>query len=175
MNIDHSGEVYGRLTIIGYSHHGGKGRKRAHYLCKCKCGSEKIILYQSLRAGLTVSCGCYSSEISRRNIRNAHKVNRRKNYSGIRYGRLIAKDFSHSDDNGRIYWKFLCDCGRESISRIDMVKNGHTKSCGCYMKDVSRDRMLCIKGYGIIKDNHSLYDAKIIQLKIAAFIRDINK
>jgi hypothetical protein len=29
-----------------------------HWLCKCDCGNEKIILGNSLKKGITKSCGC---------------------------------------------------------------------------------------------------------------------
>lgn len=34
-------------------------------------------------------------------------------------------------------YKFLCDCGNEIISFFYPIKNGRTKSCGCYKKDVA--------------------------------------
>lgn len=30
--------------------------------------------------------------------------------------------------------RFLCDCGKEFITRFSAVKNGHTKSCGCLQR-----------------------------------------
>lgn len=35
----------------------------------------------------------------------------------------------------------LCDCGKETITRLDRVKSGKTKSCGCYSIQVVRERM----------------------------------
>lgn len=33
------------------------------------------------------------------------------------------------------YGLYKCECGNEFMARISEVKNGHTKSCGCYRKE----------------------------------------
>lgn len=57
---DLSGKTFGRLTVMHYTH--SDSHRVPHYLCKCECGTEKIISSQSLKRGLTVSCGCYHRE-----------------------------------------------------------------------------------------------------------------
>jgi hypothetical protein len=42
------------VVIEPAAHVGGKGR----YICKCDCGTERIVYAQSLRAGTSKSCGC---------------------------------------------------------------------------------------------------------------------
>lgn len=42
---------------------------------------------------------------------------------------------------GCIYWKFKCDCGKETITRLTMVVNGRTRSCGCLRKIYSKIRV----------------------------------
>ena len=34
------------------------GHKRTACLCRCDCGTERVVYTQSLRGGLTKSCGC---------------------------------------------------------------------------------------------------------------------
>ena len=34
------------------------GHKRTACLCRCDCGTERVLYAQSLRGGLTKSCGC---------------------------------------------------------------------------------------------------------------------
>lgn len=34
------------------------GHKRTACLCRCDCGTERVVYAQSLRGGLTKSCGC---------------------------------------------------------------------------------------------------------------------
>ena len=38
--------------------------------------------------------------------------------------------------NNKIYWKCRCKCGTEKLVRSDGLKNGTTKSCGCYKKSI---------------------------------------
>lgn len=50
---------FGKLTVISY--HGSDKGNRSLYNCKCDCGSEITVRADSLRAGLTTSCGCIKS------------------------------------------------------------------------------------------------------------------
>lgn len=50
------GEVYGSLTILAEAARDGYGRR--HVLCRCTCGTEKIICLTNLLQGLTKGCGC---------------------------------------------------------------------------------------------------------------------
>lgn len=52
------GDVFGKLEVIGYF---GKNNNNSNiWVCKCNChsGIVKNILENSLKAGLTKSCGC---------------------------------------------------------------------------------------------------------------------
>lgn len=66
---DHSGEKHGRLLLLGRapSHLYG----RTNYFCRCDCGREVSVLWQSIKRGTTVSCGCYLLSILRTKGRNA--------------------------------------------------------------------------------------------------------
>lgn len=55
--IDLTGMTFGRLTVRAEAERGRSGQSR--WLCQCSCGNTKSILSQSLREGLTKSCGCY--------------------------------------------------------------------------------------------------------------------
>lgn len=60
---DLTGKTFGRLSVVSFHHREWRGKKSIiHYLCKCICGTEKIILRASLSRGLTTSCGCYRKE-----------------------------------------------------------------------------------------------------------------
>lgn len=43
---------------------------------------------------------------------------------------VVERDFNHSAKG--VFWKCICDCGTERVVRSDRLKNGETKSCGCY-------------------------------------------
>ena len=58
--IDLSGNRYGKIVVLNYSHtHNGK---EAMYACKCDCGTEKVIRGSHLSQGKIVSCGCHRKE-----------------------------------------------------------------------------------------------------------------
>lgn len=50
------GQRFGKLTVI--KRVGNDKNNRVQYLCKCECGSTKIIRGSSLTSGNTKSCGC---------------------------------------------------------------------------------------------------------------------
>lgn len=63
------------------------------------------------------------------------------NFPGRRFGRLIVETYIFGSKNRRGRWKCICDCGNEAIVRIDALKTGFTKSCGCLNKE-TQDRLL---------------------------------
>ena len=54
--------------------------------------------------------------------------------TGRRFTRLYVVGL-YEVRNKRAYWNCLCDCGNTLISRSDALKEGHTKSCGCWNTD----------------------------------------
>jgi hypothetical protein len=61
------------------------------------------------------------------------RVYKRKNLSGLRFGKLVAESYSHDDPNGDCVsiWKCKCDCGGEAFVRIGALSSGRIQSCGC--------------------------------------------
>ena len=60
--IDLTGQPFGRLIVI--REYGRAKNGAVLWLCKCKCGVEKVIRGSSLtrRKNPTVSCGCWNEE-----------------------------------------------------------------------------------------------------------------
>ncbi|WP_156466241.1 hypothetical protein [Janibacter sp. Soil728] len=58
--IDETGNVYGRLTVIGRAESGSKSGAR--WRCLCECGIETTVMGCHLRSGSTSSCGCFHRE-----------------------------------------------------------------------------------------------------------------
>lgn len=56
--IDLTGQTFGRLTVVRYSHY---QNGTSFYECKCICGKEVIASGYRLRTGQTKSCGCLRS------------------------------------------------------------------------------------------------------------------
>ena len=51
---------FGRLLVLERVENNKHGCAR--WLCKCDCGTTKVVLGQSLRNGSIVSCGCYQRD-----------------------------------------------------------------------------------------------------------------
>lgn len=62
-----------------------------------------------------------------------------KNEAGNRYGMLTVLRPYNSDKAGR-NWLCRCDCGREIVVRGMLLRNGATRSCGCYRRMGLEDR-----------------------------------
>ena len=79
------GKKFGRLTVIKFHHREAKYRNlmnkdgtfriggyKNFYVCKCDCGSYKIINEQSLKRGLSKSCGCLFNELRKKGFHKKH-------------------------------------------------------------------------------------------------------
>lgn len=54
--------------------------------------------------------------------------------TGQRFERLTVIGFSHKTKTA-VYWKCICDCGKEVIASRQSLRCGDKKSCGCYHRD----------------------------------------
>lgn len=63
-----------------------------------------------------------------------------KNLTGLRFGRLTVETFA-----GRLSkhssWHCRCDCGMKTVVTCGDLTTGHTSSCGCLRRDVTRARV----------------------------------
>ena len=53
---------------------------------------------------------------------------------GKKYNFLTVIDRAQNDASGRAQWLCQCDCGKMVIVKGSSLRNGKTKSCGCYQK-----------------------------------------
>ena len=58
-----------------------------------------------------------------------------KNEIGNTYGYLTVITRAENDKEGRAQWLCQCKCGNQVIVRGKALRNGNTKSCGCYQKE----------------------------------------
>lgn len=67
-------------------------------------------------------------------------------YIGKKYGFLKIISFAYFKEYGqkkKIKCKFvkcLCDCGKEKVIRLNDIRSGKTKSCGCLLKRSNKER-----------------------------------
>jgi len=125
------GDIYGRLTIIKEVEQNKWGRRQVEAICSHD-GNIRTYLLNSLRIGVTTSCGCYKSEI---------QINKREDVIGKTYGRLTVIE----DLGVNSYYKrkvsAQCSCD-ENIKEyaLGSLKKGDTNSCGCYKSEVQKER-----------------------------------
>lgn len=56
--IDLTGEKFGRWTVLQFA--GWDESKQ--WLCRCECGTERVVTGRNLRSGASYSCGCWNLE-----------------------------------------------------------------------------------------------------------------
>lgn len=62
-------------------------------------------------------------------------MNRAKDMTGEKEGRLKVLRRVENDKYGNARWLCLCDCGNQVTVNGQHLRSGKTKSCGCYHKD----------------------------------------
>ncbi len=125
--VDMTGKTFGKWTVVreyGTSNHGD-----IQWVCKCECGTERILFGHSLRSGSTLSCGC---------------VSRLTDLTGRLFGKLVVLGLSHirktPSGQTKHYWTCLCECGTVKAIQGQSLKSGHATSCGCHKSVVVRQR-----------------------------------
>lgn len=124
------GKKFGRLTVIEETNE--RKNRQVIWRCKCDCGNIVLVRTNSLKQGLTTSCGCYKREIAKQVSKN--------DLSGKRFGLLTVIAETEERKNNSIVWKCLCDCGKEINVSGEFLIRGYRLSCGCLKQS-----------YGVIK------------------------
>ncbi len=95
--IDYTGRRYGRLVVISRA---PKRDRHTKWLCRCDCGAEKEINMDALRAGSTISCGCYNKEKNKRQF-TTHGQIRTKEYRA--WTHIKGRCFNPNDKGWELY------------------------------------------------------------------------
>lgn len=123
--LDLTAGRYGRLIVVREAERIGYTRR---WLCRCDCGTEKVIAQGQLRTGKTTSCGCYNREQSSK----SNLVD----LTGRRFGKLTviarAKEKHHTH---KAPWECRCDCGNTVSVLSVYLTQGDTQSCGCHRSE----------------------------------------
>lgn len=104
--IDLTGMRFGRLVVLYKveNYVSPKGYTQTRWLCKCDCGTEKIVHSGSLKRGLTISCGCYNKEKNKlidHSDRNKNSYNLEGKF-GIGYTNIGEEFYFDIEDYDRI-------------------------------------------------------------------------
>lgn len=138
--VDILGKVYGRLTVV--CREPNDKYRRAMWRCVCECGKETVVAGDSLRRGLTRSCGCLLSDTHKIHGLSGHKAYR--TWKSITQRVLNANCPSYKDYGGRgitvcdewlesfnNFWEDMGSTWEEglSIDRIDVNGNYCKENC----------------------------------------------
>lgn len=84
-------------------------------------------------------------------------TNRLKVSEGDRYGDLViireVESRVWSGGGRKRYFLCRCDCGKEKVVRLTHMRNGHTRSCGCYVNPSTVYSTTHSVGYHGMKDS----------------------
>lgn len=104
---------------------------RVFWLCLCDCGKLKEASSQHLLDSTTRHCGCNIIKHPRRD----------DSIIGKKFGRLTVDSFSHYSGDRCSHYNCTCDCGNKTKTNKASLKNGTSKSCGCYKNELTGLRM----------------------------------
>lgn len=143
--IDLTGMQFGRLVVLSRATSSTKGQSQ--WLCRCDCGTERIIIGSVLRDGRSKSCGCMKLErLVKRSTTHGHAtngisptyhswagmLNRCNNSSHNRYQRYGWRGITVCS-RWTVFGNFLADMGEKpkgtSIDRIDVDGDYTPENC----------------------------------------------
>jgi hypothetical protein len=118
---DLTGKTVGMLVVVERAEnnkHGG-----SMWLCRCDCGTEKVMYGNYLSTEKAASCGC-------RRYRG-HPNSNLQDLTGKTFERWTVIEKFGNNSNGAALWLCRCECGTEKVLYGGTLKSGNTKSCGC--------------------------------------------
>ena len=137
---DLSGQKFGKLTVIKYSHRTKNIQSKIYWECKCDCGNVDYVSSDNLRSGVVKSCGC-------ERLANFNSITQDK--SGTRlYGIYKGMKIRCNNPNNKAYkyygGKGVCIC-EEWLS--DPVNFYNWAMNNGYDKELTIDRINCAGNY----------------------------
>lgn len=164
------GQVFGRLTVLEYSHtkrYETSNQAHRYWRCRCSCGNYHTVNGAPLRNGTIKSCGCLRKEQLRKNsivARNNLGLSRTPTYklwSGAKE-RAKKRGWEFTIDPWDIVIPETCP-----VFGIELVKGVGKQHAG----SPTLDRVDSTKGY--IKDNVRVISQRANSLKQDATIEQL--
>jgi hypothetical protein len=143
------GQRFGQLVVLSRAPANTNATKRAHWLCRCDCGTEIVKLGKYLLCGDTSSCGCAQRAMRERgNVKHGGIIGGHKMREYGIWRSMKSRCYVRSSSNFKFYgavgvticeqWRedfpaFLRDMGpcpqNYSIDRIDPNGNYEPSNC----------------------------------------------
>lgn len=121
LKFNDEGKVYNYLKILYQAEPriNKAGNKESRVIVECLlCGTTKNLSWSKVKSGWTKTCGCTF-------------FGARKDITGERFGKLVAKDSLQVTKERSVLWRCLCDCGNETNLTVSQLGGGGFQSCGC--------------------------------------------
>ena len=96
---------------------------------------------------------------------------RRVDITGDRFGRLVAISYVGYLKK-QSWWKCRCDCGKEKMVSLTLLRRGASQSCGCLQSEVARE---VARRQGIKNRTHGESGKKLYSVWVGMMHRCYNK
>ena len=109
-------------------------RKRGAVIWKCQCDCGNIVYASSKQLAFSEirSCGC--------------KGRKYTDLARQTFGRMtVLSATSKRDKDNSIIWECQCECGNITSVRMDKLRKGEIRSCGCLSKEVRTNMFLKVQ------------------------------
>lgn len=142
-------EKHGRWEVLSFVQCG----KYKKAIARCQCGKEKMVLYENLVRGKSLSCGCLRSELVSKNFKThgKTKTSTYKSWAHMKGRCLNALDPAYKDYGGRgifvcdrwmkfdNFYEDMGDCPQGfSIERINVEDGYHKDNCKWIEKNLQQ-------------------------------------
>lgn len=133
---DLTGNVYGRLTVLGYSP--SVKHQLSRWVVLCECGKKFTIYGMSLASNKTKSCGCLQKEKAQKHGNSAHPLYKIWTSINYRCNNSNCKDYPNYGGRGiknlfESFEDFCASMGKRpcgyTVERLDV--NGHYGPGNC--------------------------------------------
>lgn len=123
MRIDITGQVFGRWTVLERC--GTDTHRRSIWACECRCGAIKPVNGDSLRRGLSRSCGCLVLDMNQMNLLSKEELKlRRKVGTYKQSSKEKNRVWELPDEQARELLQADCYyCGVNNCLGIDRIDN----------------------------------------------------
>ena len=113
------GDQIGRWLLLEEQTDADGKRK---WLCRCSCGTERLVAEKSLRYGESKSCGCLRKEWAERE--------QACDLTGRQFGELTVLGRAPHKPNSRgTVWRCRCSCGEEYLVKGTLLMTGRRTRC----------------------------------------------